>query len=72
MELGADESIRLRTMAAEMALLDPWRLLFFLVVSGDGISGIRSEGPSVRYVYLNLMHSGWWCCILFLVLHFLL
>lgn len=67
MELGAVESVRLRAAAAA-AMLAPWRLLFLPMISGDGAGAVRSEGPSVRYVYLNLMRLGWWCCIPFWVL----
>ncbi|KAG2611623.1 hypothetical protein PVAP13_4KG210005 [Panicum virgatum] len=49
-------------------MFDPWRLLFFPMAFVVGADVIQSEGPSMRYVYLNLMRSGWWCCIPFWVL----
>ncbi|RLN43146.1 hypothetical protein C2845_PM01G10770 [Panicum miliaceum] len=49
-------------------MFDPWRLLFLPMVFAVGAGAVRSESPSVRYVYLNLMRSGWWCGIPFWVL----
>ena len=65
MEFGVDGSVRLWAAAA---MFDPWRLLFFPMAFVVGADVVRSEGPSMRYVYLNLMRSGWWCCIPFWVL----
>ena len=61
--LGVGGSIRLRVAATAVAMFDPWRLLFLLMAFVLGAGVIRSDRPSVRYVYLNSMCSGWWCCI---------
>ena len=54
--------------AAAAAMFDPWWLLFLLMVFVVGVGAVRSDSLSVRYVYLNSMCLGWWCCIQFWVL----
>ncbi|KAG2566680.1 hypothetical protein PVAP13_7NG176917 [Panicum virgatum] len=49
-------------------MFDPWWLLFLIMVFVVGVSAVRSDSLSVRYVYLNSMCLGWWCCIQFWVL----
>ncbi|KAG2595000.1 hypothetical protein PVAP13_5KG040001 [Panicum virgatum] len=46
-------------------MFDPWRLLLLLMVLAVVAGDVRYDSPSVRYVYLNSMCSGWWCCIPF-------
>ena len=45
-------------------MFDPWRLLLLLMVLVVVAGDVRYDSPSVRYVYLNSMRSGW-CCIPF-------